>query len=156
MDERKTLITQFCPQYNTEVEFFIETSPESGRTLIARYTTGGPEDLPFSISPARYVAGLGSAISRGTSNLAPTSAPWSKSPRVARAAGGIIGAELVLRERGDAENMGEHFHRHQSRTRRGLADAPRLRTGSPVGRCRSEIGVEGGIAAEARRVAARF
>jgi hypothetical protein len=47
MDERKTLITQFCPQYNTEAEFFIETSPESGRTLIARYKTGGPEDLPL-------------------------------------------------------------------------------------------------------------
>ena len=29
MDERKTLISQFCPQYNTNVEFFIETSPES-------------------------------------------------------------------------------------------------------------------------------
>ena len=48
MNERKALGTQFCPQYHTEVEFFIETSPETGRALVARYQDGGAEDLPIA------------------------------------------------------------------------------------------------------------
>jgi hypothetical protein len=44
MDERKALTSQFCPQYNTQVEFLMETSVEPGRTLIARYEIGGPDD----------------------------------------------------------------------------------------------------------------
>jgi hypothetical protein len=63
MDERKTLITQFCPQYNTEVEFFIETSPESGRTLIARYMIGGPEDLRVVEGRREFRAGIPDAWS---------------------------------------------------------------------------------------------
>jgi hypothetical protein len=46
MDERKAFTSQFCPQYNTQVEFLMETSLEAGRTLIARYEIGGPDDLP--------------------------------------------------------------------------------------------------------------
>jgi hypothetical protein len=47
MNERKTLVSQFCPQYHTQVEFFMETTIEDGRTLIARYEIGGPDDLPI-------------------------------------------------------------------------------------------------------------
>jgi hypothetical protein len=37
MNECQAFGTQFCPQYHTDVEFFIETSSETGRTFIARY-----------------------------------------------------------------------------------------------------------------------
>jgi hypothetical protein len=47
MDERKAFTSQFCPQYNTQVEFLMETSLEAGRTLIARYEIGGRDDLPM-------------------------------------------------------------------------------------------------------------
>jgi hypothetical protein len=63
MDERTPLITQFCPQYNTEVEFFIETSPERGRILIARYTTGGAEDLRIVEGRREFRAGIPDAWS---------------------------------------------------------------------------------------------
>jgi hypothetical protein len=63
MDERKTLISQFCTQYNTNVEFFIETSPETGRTLIARYETGGPNDLRIVEGRREFRAGIPDAWS---------------------------------------------------------------------------------------------
>jgi hypothetical protein len=63
MDERKALISQFCPQYNTQVEFFIETSLEAGRTLIARYETGGAEDLRIVEGRREFRAGIPDAWS---------------------------------------------------------------------------------------------
>jgi hypothetical protein len=63
MDERKTLLTQFCPQYHTEVEFFIETSPETGRTLVACYEAGGAEDLPIVEGRREFRAGIPDAWS---------------------------------------------------------------------------------------------
>jgi hypothetical protein len=53
---RKALTSQFCPQYNTQVEFLMETSLETGRTLlhamrsvgrtIIRWSTAGAEERP--------------------------------------------------------------------------------------------------------------
>jgi hypothetical protein len=58
MNERKALGSQFCPQYHTEVEFFIETSPETGRALVARYQDGGAEDLPIVEGRREFRAGI--------------------------------------------------------------------------------------------------
>ena len=58
MNERKALGIQFCPQYHTEVEFFIETSPEAGRALVARYQDGGAEDLPIIEGRREFRAGI--------------------------------------------------------------------------------------------------
>jgi hypothetical protein len=63
MGERKAVISQFCSQYNTQVEFFIETSPETGRTLIARYETGGSEDLRIVEGRREFRAGVPDAWS---------------------------------------------------------------------------------------------
>jgi hypothetical protein len=63
MGERKTLISQLCPQYNTEVKFFMETSLETGRTLIARYEIGGPDDLPIVEGKREFKAGIPDAWS---------------------------------------------------------------------------------------------
>jgi hypothetical protein len=52
MKERKALGTQFCPQYHTEVEFFIETSAETGRALVARYQDGGRKTCRLSKADA--------------------------------------------------------------------------------------------------------
>jgi hypothetical protein len=58
MDERKALTSQFCPQYNTQVEFLMETSVEAGRSLIARYEIGGPDDLPMVDGRREFRAGI--------------------------------------------------------------------------------------------------
>jgi hypothetical protein len=58
MDERKALTSQFCPQYNTQVEFLMETSVEAGRTLIARYEIGGADDLPMVDGRREFRAGI--------------------------------------------------------------------------------------------------
>jgi hypothetical protein len=58
MNERKALGTQFCPQYHTDVEFFIETSNETGRTLVARYQTGGDDDLRIIDGKREFRAGI--------------------------------------------------------------------------------------------------
>ena len=63
MDERKALTSQFCPQYNTQVEFLIEASLEAGRTLIARYEIGGPDDLPMVDGRREFRAGIPDAWS---------------------------------------------------------------------------------------------
>jgi hypothetical protein len=63
MDERKALISQFCPQYNTQVEFLMETSLEAGRTLIARCEIGGPDDLPMVDGRREFRAGIPDAWS---------------------------------------------------------------------------------------------
>jgi hypothetical protein len=63
MDERKALTSQFCPQYNTQVEFLMETSVEAGRTLIARYEIGGPDDLPMVDGRREFRAGIPDAWS---------------------------------------------------------------------------------------------
>jgi hypothetical protein len=63
MGETKALSSQFCPQYNTEVEFSIETSPEAGRTLIARYKIGGPDDLRMVDGKREFRAGIPDAWS---------------------------------------------------------------------------------------------
>ena len=62
MGERKPLSSQFCPQYNTQVEFFVDTSPET-RTLIARYEIGGPDDLPIVEGKREFRAGIPDAWS---------------------------------------------------------------------------------------------
>jgi hypothetical protein len=63
MGERKVLGPQFCPQYNTNVDFFIETSPETGRTLVARYEAGGANDLPIVEGKREFRAGIPDAWS---------------------------------------------------------------------------------------------
>jgi hypothetical protein len=63
MDERKALTSQFCPQYNTQVEFLMETSLDVGRTLIARYEIGGPDDLPMVDGRREFRAGIPDAWS---------------------------------------------------------------------------------------------
>jgi hypothetical protein len=63
MNERKAFGTQFCPQYHTDVEFFIETSSETGRALIARYQDGGAEDLPIVEGRREFRAGIPDAWS---------------------------------------------------------------------------------------------
>jgi hypothetical protein len=63
MNERKPFGTQFCPQYHTDVEFFIETSSETGRALIARYQDGGSEDLPIVEGRREFRAGIPDAWS---------------------------------------------------------------------------------------------
>ena len=63
MNERKAFDTQFCPQYHTDVEFFIETSSETGRTLVARYQDGGSEDLPIVEGRREFRAGIPDAWS---------------------------------------------------------------------------------------------
>jgi hypothetical protein len=57
MDERKALTSQFCPQYNTQVEFLMETSVEAGRTLIARYEIGGPTIFRWSTGGGSFGRG---------------------------------------------------------------------------------------------------
>jgi hypothetical protein len=63
MNERKTLVSQFCPQYHTQVEFFREATIEDGRTLIARYEIGGPDDLPMVDGRREFRAGIPDAWS---------------------------------------------------------------------------------------------
>jgi hypothetical protein len=63
MNERKTLVSQFCPQYHTQVEFFMEATIEDGRTLIARYEIGGPDDLPMVDGRREFRAGIPDAWS---------------------------------------------------------------------------------------------
>jgi hypothetical protein len=63
MNERKVLISQPCPQYDTQVEFLMETSVEAGRTLVARYATGGPGDLPIVAGKREFRAGIPDAWS---------------------------------------------------------------------------------------------
>src|ERR1700727_2625748 len=75
MNERKKLISQSCPQYNTQVEFLMETSLDVGRTLIARYEIGGPDDLPMVDGRREFRAGIPDGVPSATKPATPLASP---------------------------------------------------------------------------------